>query len=67
MGLIRKWSSDWLTPSSEATGTHMAAKGDMGEIIVATTAKKGKEKEAYKASKKDREAKKASTKEKGVQ
>lgn len=31
MGLIRKWSSDWLTPSSEAAGTHMAAEGDMGK------------------------------------
>lgn len=59
MGFISKWSSDWLTPSSEATRTSQAADIETWKATTSAEAKKDKKNEAHKASKKEKEVLKA--------
>lgn len=54
LGFINKWPSKWLTPSNADVGTSKAAKGEMGKTTVVIVTKKDKEKEAHKASTKEK-------------
>jgi len=45
MGVISKWLSDWLTPSSEAIRTCKVAEGSVGKTTAVIVAHKYKEKE----------------------
>lgn len=54
LGFINKWSSEWLTPSDEGTRTSEVIKGRMGKTTAMKITKKDKEKEAPKASRKEK-------------